>query len=257
MSESFDYGKAHIHFDEIDSTNSYVRRLIDKSRQDGSELPEYLLVSADMQTAGRGRSGKSFSSLAGNGIYMTVMLRADRSPEECMLTTPAAAVGAVLALEAAGSPRLGIKWVNDLFLDGKKVSGILTEAVFDCTGKKIEYILIGIGININADIASMPDDAAKVAGSIHGLHESREELMPHIAESISRRVAESFADSSEILRIYKERSILLGEQVCWHDAVGEHVGTAVDINDMGNLKVRENGQTVTLMSGEVSVRRRA
>lgn len=256
MSERFDYGRSHIHFAEIDSTNSYVRRLIDKSRQDGSELPEYLLVSADMQTAGRGRSGKSFSSLAGNGIYMTVMLRADKSPEECMLTTPAAAVGAVLALEAAGSPRLGIKWVNDLFLDGKKVSGILTEAVFDRTGRKIEYILTGIGINIDADIASMPDDAARVAGSIHGLHESRDELMLHAAESMSRCITESFTDGSEILRIYKERSILLGEEVCWQDSKGQHIGTAEDINDKGNLEVRENGRMTVLMSGEVSVRRR-
>lgn len=255
MPQDFDYAKAHMHFKETDSTNSYVRRLIDKSRQEGTKLPEYLLVSADMQTAGRGRSGKSFSSLAGNGIYMTVMLRADRSPEECMLTTPAAAVGAVLALEAVGSPRLGIKWVNDLFLDGRKVSGILTEAVFDRTGRRIEYILIGIGINIDADIASMPDDAARVAGSIRGLRESREELMPHIAESISRCVAESFADGSGIMRIYKDRSILLGERICWNDGKGQHTGTAEDINDMGNLVVSENGESVTLMSGEVSVRR--
>ena len=255
MSEIFDYGNAHLHFKEIDSTNSYARRLIDKQRREGSNGVKYLLISADMQTAGRGRSGKSFSSLAGNGIYMTVMLRVDRSPESCMLTTPAAAVGAVEALEAAGSQRLGIKWVNDLFSEDKKVSGILTEAVFDRTGKNIEYILIGIGINIDADIASMPEDAAKVAGSISGLNESREELMLHIAESISCRVYESFDDGSRIMRIYRERSILLGRQIVWSDRNGRHIGIAEDINDMGNLVVTENGHTVTLRSGEVSVRR--
>lgn len=255
MLKEFDYRKNNIHFEETDSTNNYAKQLIRERRAAGMDLNSNMLISADVQTAGRGRSGKSFVSPFGNNIYMTLILKLDELPEKCMLITPAVAVGAVQALEEAGSERLGIKWVNDLFLHGKKVSGILTEAVFDKTGTRIEYVVIGIGVDIDTDLTKLPDDLNDIVGSITGLKLDKKNMTISLAEHISKAVARVFEDKESILDIYRDRSVLIGEAVAWSDGSGSHTGRVIDINDNANLVVEEAGTERVLMSGEVSVRK--
>ena len=255
MLKEFDYRLNNIHFEEIDSTNNYAKRLIEEYRAAGKDLDRNILISADVQTAGRGRSGKSFTSPFGSNIYMTLILKLDELPEDCMLITPAVAVGALQALEAAGSERLGIKWVNDLFLHGKKVGGILTEAVFDKTGTRIEYAVIGIGIDIDMDLGRLPEELKEIVGSITGIKLAKKEMTISLAEHISKVVARVFEDKESILDIYRDRSVLIGEEVTWSDGSGSHTGRVVNINANANLVVDEAGTERILMSGEVSVRK--
>ena len=244
-----------IHFDELDSTNNYAKRLIEEYRQSGKNLPDCTVISADRQTGGRGRSGKSFASPSGGSIYMTIILRVDEAADRCMLLTPAAAVGTLWALEEAGSEKLGIKWVNDLFLGDRKVCGILTEAIFAKDGSRIEFAVIGIGININLDIDTLPEEIKAVAGSISGLSLSKPDMVRSVAEQVRKTALASISGDLGFMHIYRERSVLIGREVYWDTADGRHTGQVRDINDKGNLIVDENGNTVTLMSGEVSVRK--
>ncbi len=244
-----------IQLKETDSTNNFAKRLIEERRQSGEALSDCTIISADRQTAGRGRQGKSFASPGGGCIYMTIVMKADEVPERCMMITPAAAVGTLLALEEAGSGMLGIKWVNDLFLKEKKVCGILTEAVFAKDGARIEYVVIGIGINIDLDMAQIPEDVRAVAGTIRRLKLSKQDMVLSIARHVRSEAEASISGETGFMSIYRERSVLTGREVFWEDAGGRHVGKVTDINDRGNLIVSENGNTVTLMSGEGSVRK--
>ena len=245
----------HIHFEEIDSTNNYAKRLIDECRQSGRALPDCTVISADRQLAGRGRSGKSFESPSGESIYMTLVLKVNETADKCMLLTPAAAVGTLTALEEAGSERLGIKWVNDLFLEDRKVCGILTEAVFAVDGSRIEFAIIGIGININLDIKSLPDELYDIVGTISRLSLKKPDMIMSIAEHVRTKALNALSGKSSFMRIYRERSILIGREIYWEDACGKHSGTVRDINDSGNLLVDEEGKLTVLMSGEVSVKK--
>ncbi len=254
MAESLDYNTNNIRLREIDSTNNYAKRLIEQHRQEGTKLPDCMLISADRQSAGRGRCGKSFASPEGGSIYMTLILRLSKPPERCMLITPAAAVGTLEALETAGSKTLGIKWVNDLYLDGGKVCGILTEAVFDGNGVKVEYVIVGIGINIDTDISSLPKEVQEVAASLTGLKSSKEELTLSIAEQVTRRIYAAVQGDISFMYTYRERSILKGRLISWEDDHGKHSGRVITINDSGGLEVEEDGRQIVLSSGEVSVR---
>lgn len=245
-----------IHFSEIDSTNNYAKRLIEESRQTGRPLPDAYLVSADMQTAGRGRLGRSFSSLRGNGIYLSLILKLDIRPDGGNIITPAAAAGVLSALEECGSERLGIKWVNDIFLDGRKVCGILTEAVPGAAGDRLEYVIIGIGVNIDADISSMPAELRDIAGCVSGLDRSNLETAYRIAEHVAADVNAALHGDSRVIDIYRDRSILIGQEIVWTDNSGEHSGVAEGIADNGNLIINEGSHKTVLMSGEVSVRQK-
>ena len=243
----------NIHLSEIDSTNDYAKRLIEQHRRDGIELPDCTLISADRQSAGRGRCGKSFESPKGGSIYMTLILGLNKLPEHCMLITPAAAVGTLEALEAAGSKHLGIKWVNDLYLDEGKVCGILTEAVMDESGTKIEYAVVGIGVNIDADIASFPEEVRDIAATLTGLKNSKEEVIFSIAKQVTSKIYAAVQGDLSFMRIYRERSILTRKCVSWEDDRGRHSGRVLGINDSGSLEVDEDGKKTVLQSGEVSV----
>lgn len=243
----------NIHLSEIDSTNDYAKRLIEQHRRDGIELPDCTLISADRQSAGRGRCGKSFESPEGGSIYMTIILRLNKLPEHCMLITPAAAVGTLEALEAAGSKHLGIKWVNDIYLDEGKVCGILTEAVMDESGTKIEYAVVGIGVNIDADIASFPEEVRDIAATLTGLKNSKEEIIFSIAKQVTSKIYAAVQGDLSFMRIYRERSILTRKCVSWEDDRGRHSGRVLGINDSGSLEVDEGGKKTVLQSGEVSV----
>ena len=297
MSNCFNYDFEYLHFPELDSTNNYAKRLIEEHRQSGDRqsgnrqsadgasgdrqfadghagagqpgdgcvdrcaediLPLSLVISADRQTSGRGRCGKSFVSPSGSSIYMTVVLKIGKAPDKCQTLTPAAAVGTLKALEEAGSGELGIKWVNDLFLKDRKVCGILTEAVFAEDASKIEYVIVGIGINIDLDLDTLPEEVREVAGTLKDLRLAKSDMVQSIAEHVRTELMHAIGGKTGFMRIYRERSILIGRGIYWNDAAGRHTGLVRDINDIGNLIVDEDGRTdgtVTLMSGEVSVRR--
>ena len=159
---------AHLHtnglsvtaLDIAESTNTCVRRLA----EDGA--PEGTVVVAAEQTAGRGRSGKSFLSPAGTGVYMSVLLRPALTMHDSLLITTAAAVAVARAIERTVGVTAKIKWVNDVYVDGKKVCGILTEGALDLENGGLRYAVLGIGINICPPAGGFPPELASIAGAL-------------------------------------------------------------------------------------------
>ncbi len=223
-----------VKLDIIDSTSTYAK-------ENAASLPLPSLITARGQTDGRGRTGKKFYSPEGTGLYMTLLTEA---PSGFDLITPAAAVCVCEALEELLSVKLDIKWVNDIFLNGRKVCGILTEK-FICEGRA----LISIGIGINLTTQAFPPDIPQ-AGSLGA------QIDPQaLAESISARILETLekTDIEKILASYRERMFILGREISFRINGKEMTGVASDINESGNLEVKTDGGTITLSSGEISI----
>ena len=146
--------------DLIDSTNDELKR---RAEQGESEM--YLLV-AERQTKGKGTKGRSFFSPGGTGIYMSLLLRPAYTPQECTLLTTMAAVSCAVAIERVVGVKPQIKWVNDIYLDGKKVGGILTQAHLSKDCKAVEWAIVGIGINLSEPEGGFPADLTDIATAI-------------------------------------------------------------------------------------------
>lgn len=243
-----------IRLETVDSTNTFVKRYLKDhslpSCEDGR-----LLVIADEQTAGRGRTGKTFSSLKDNGLYMTLAVPADKKPKELLMLTPAAAVAVLSVLEEEGCRGLGIKWVNDILdADMKKVCGILTEGVRDPDTGLISYAVIGIGLNAGTDVGRLPEELGNIAGSIT-VRSGKTELAEKIAGRVSQFADRILAgDREDVLKKYRESSILTGKAITWEQDGILRSGVADSVNDDCNLVVRTEEDTIILNSGMVSVR---
>lgn len=222
----------NIKLDCVDSTNNYAKKNIT-----GITLPS--LIIAERQTAGRGRQGKSFYSPDRTGIYMTLVFDA---PESCDLLTAAAAVAVCLELEALGA-KPQIKWVNDVYLDGLKICGILAER-FIHGGRK--YIALGIGINVTTE--SFPPDIPN-AGSLN-INCDKDLLANNIAVRFF-----GLTDSERILTEYEKRLFVIGKTVTYIKNGTEYTATVKGINSFCNLIVRRtDGCEDVLSSGEISIK---
>lgn len=226
-------------FPTIDSTNTEAKRITSF----GLNTP--LLICAEEQTAGRGRLGRSFFSPSSTGLYMSLAMKIDASMSDAVLVTGAAAVAVCQAIESISYVKCDIKWVNDILIDGKKVCGILTEAF----SSNNENILI-IGIGVNCTTSSFPEEITATAGSVGKL--DRNMLAALIVNHLLR-----FTDdlsSRSWLDEYRSRSIVLGKDITYYKNGSEHFARVKDINHNGALIVEENGETLTLSTGEISLR---
>ena len=222
-----------IRLDTVDSTNTYARA-------HAPSLPLPSLIIAREQTAGRGRQGKSFYSPADTGLYFTLLFEADESFD---FITPRAAVAVCKALESEEiSPQ--IKWVNDIYLGGRKVCGILCER-FESQGR----MLTAAGIGINLTTRDFPGELP-LAGSVGAALDPVE-----TAEKIALSLLNSPADYSRdaLLAEYKKRSLITGKEIEYTENGRILTGKAVDINDNFNLEVETPEGTKLLSSGEVSI----
>ncbi len=164
---------ALLYYPSVDSTNTEAKRLI----KSGMAAP--FLVTADYQSAGRGSKGRSFFSPAGTGIYMSLTVAANISPDTVKITS-SAAVAVKAAAERLSGKRLRIKPINDIYLEDKKICGILCETVYD--GSENAFVIVGVGMNVNT--AVFPDELTS-AGSLGG-DVSREELISEITKELLR-----------------------------------------------------------------------
>lgn len=160
--------------DECDSTNTALKR-------DAAELPADSVLIAKRQTGGRGRLGRSFYSPEGTGLYMSVLLRPSLSAGDLTLITPAAAVAVCRAIESVYGVEAKIKWVNDVYAHGKKVCGILTEAVFS-PGGALSHAVLGIGVNVSPPPGGFPAELTHIAGTV--LDAPRPRSLPALAAGI-------------------------------------------------------------------------
>lgn len=225
----------------VDSTNTYAKKLAADGARDGT------VVIAEQQTAGRGRRGNSFYSPPKSGLYMTVILRPERHAADTDLFTVCAGCGVCRAVEELSGTKPLIKWVNDVYLGGKKICGILSEAAADFESGTVDSVVTGIGINISTD--DFPDGLGSKAGSV-GVDISRARLAAAVCRELvfclSRSREENIAE-------YKARSMVLGKEVGFVLNGVQCAGKAVDIDDSGRLVVVTEDGEVKLNSGEVSV----
>ena len=230
---------------EVDSTN----RLAKERAQDGA--PQGVCILADTQTAGRGRHGRTFCSPAGTGLYMSLVLRPVLPAEKALSVTTAAAVAVCRAIERVSARKAQIKWVNDVYCDGKKVCGILTEGAFD--NGVMTYAVLGIGINVSDPEGGFPADIAEIAASVYGKaggdrHVLAAAVLDAFFEEYDRLAEERFVEE------YRARSCLIGKSVVVNAPSGDREAVALGVDEECRLLVRyEDGREEALSSGDVSV----
>ncbi len=228
-----------ISLDITDSTNNEAKRII----KDGKKEP--FLVIAKEQTAGRGRQGKNFFSPKDTGLYMTVCFPIEKSVQDFLYMTSAAAVSVVKEILWLTGIACRIKWVNDIYKDGKKICGILTESVLG----ENPFIIVGIGINLTT--ADFPSDIKNIASSLE------KDISPALlAEGIAQRLKNYFDEgTSSFMDDYRKFSLVPGEDITYIKNGETYEGRAVKILDSGALLVKKaNGEEEILDSGEISLR---
>ena len=231
------------------STNARVR---EKANQG---CPEGCVIVACEQTAGRGRYGRQFFSPVDSGVYLSLLLRPTAySPQQATCLTAAAAAAMCQAIEAVTGQQPGIKWVNDIFLHGKKVCGILTEAAVGLETGTLNYMVLGAGVNLYPPAEGFPEEIQSIAGSVleHSCPEAKNRL---VGEFLNRFWDfYSHPECRAYLEDYRARSLAIGRNVTVLSA-GKAVSVyAYGIDDDFRLLVRyENGDTEALSYGEIRI----
>ena len=214
-------------------------------------LPEGTVYLTDCQSGGRGRQGHSFYSPKGMGIYFSILTRPKESSGNALTITTHAAVAVVRAVKELYDISLSIKWVNDLFLNGKKVCGILAEGKF-CPA--LEYCIMGIGINLFTPEGGYPAEISEIAGSLFGEYQEerffdfdRNRLMATILYHYF-----CICDEKEVLPEYRENNLVLGRRVLFSENGIEKEGIVRAITKHGELFLSlDSGASQILLSGEV------
>ncbi len=230
--------------DEVDSTSSYIRRMLD-SGETGS-----VLVVAGMQTSGRGRNGKTFYSPDKTGLYMSVLLHPHCAFADAVGITTCAAVAVAKAIASVTGIQTGIKWVNDLYVDSKKVCGILCEAVNDYKQGITKSAIIGVGVNLST--VAFPDELRDIAGSLGIDNNYRARLCAEIANALFDLPLGAVPEN--VLDEYRRLSIVIGKDIDYFINGQKYTARAIGIDNSGGLIIENNGEISTLGSGEISLR---
>jgi len=236
---------------EVGSTNTLLKELA------GKGAPEGTAVIAGRQTAGRGRLGRSFYSPSATGLYMSFLLRPNLPAAEAGLLTACAAASAAEAIDEIAGVTTGIKWVNDLFLNGKKICGILTEGSVDCENGLLNYAVVGIGINITPPEEGYPEELREIVGTIYP-DSNAPTCRCRLAAAILDRFMGYYASLREVpfYSVYREKSLALGQEVRLLAPAGEpEKALVLDIGRDFSLQCRmEDGSMRKVSSGEISLR---
>ncbi len=238
-------------YDQLPSTNDLAKTM---ARQGA---PHGTVIIAQRQTGGRGRMGRSFHSPAGMGIYLSTILRPQCEPGQLMHLTCATAVAMCDAVDTATGLRPGIKWINDLVWQTRKLGGILTELVLKPNGQ-LEAAVVGIGINCGQSPADFPDALADIACSLKMATGSSPDLALLAAtmiRSLLRMSGSLLSGQAQMLDRYKADCVTLGQDILVVRAKHRIPAKALAIDTQGALVIRTwDGEIQTVNSGEVSVR---
>lgn len=235
----------------VDSTNTIAKDMASQGAKEGK------VIIASEQSKGRGRMGRTFYSPQETGIYFSIILRPKLNLEDSLLITSTAAVIVAEAMEKIAPVEAKIKWVNDIFINKKKVCGILTEAAIDLENGCLEYAVLGIGININTNI--FPKEISSLAGSLFDKKPNDSPIRSLLLAEILNKMAvcmNSF-DNKSYIQKYRERSFLIGKDILVIKGKEKTPALAIDIDHKARLVVEyEDKSQETLSSGEVSIRRK-
>lgn len=225
------------YYETLPSTNAEAKKMILEGAREGVLLAKH-------QTAGRGRLGRTFFSE--NGIFMSVIIAPEKIPFDTGFLTSAAAAATCRAITEKGFDA-GIKWVNDIYLNGKKICGILAEAV--SIGMETLAYVVGIGINVGE--SDFPEDIKEIAAALPLSEKEKQELFFSVLANIEKALSEN---KETLLSYLKEKSIVLGKDIRFF-GVKDGEGVAIDLDENGGLIVQTGGnEKITLTGGEISVR---
>jgi BirA family biotin operon repressor/biotin-[acetyl-CoA-carboxylase] ligase len=233
---SLGIGRPRLHLREVDSTNERAKRLALEGAAHGT------LVTAEHQSAGRGRQGRAWIAPPGHALLMSLLLRG-LGERQAMLPL-AAAVATCEACERVARVRCEIKWPNDVWVDGRKVAGILLE------GRPQDgWVVLGMGLNVSTAAREFPEELRDHATSLaiatpDEMPPPVEAVLDQVLPALDRRLA---APAAEVLEAWRGRDALRGRRVSWNG--GEGVATGVD--DSGALLVDTGGGVSRLDAGEV------
>ncbi len=259
-----------IHFKKIDSTNAEALRRIEGESKNGQDFLRALdqtVLAADEQSSGRGRLKRAFYSPAKTGVYFTAIYAPQKEIQEPALLTASAAVAVCRSLKEFFGADAKIKWVNDVYVSGKKVCGILAEGHLGPDGK-IDAAAIGIGINIYP--SDFPAEIAGRAGSVLSNNSSQAQnsggahadIRKNLAQDISQKLFDILGDDSKIraaLDEYAALSFIVGKEITVIPVIGDensaYAATVLGIDKKARLLVRlNNGSERALSSGEISIK---
>lgn len=233
---------------KTDSTNTRLKTLAEEGAREGT------VAVALEQTAGRGRKGRNFCS-PDSGIYISFLLRPAFEAEEVSLLTVAAAVAAARTVDFVTGKNSGIKWVNDIYTDGRKVCGILSEAALSVESRNVDYAIVGTGINLYKPQGGFPDEIKNVAGWL--FDKPVKNLKNIVVKKLTDEffgIYRNFADKS-FFDEYRAKSIITGKTVSVVKSDRTLPACVLRIDDACRLEVKyENGETELLSSGEISVK---
>ncbi|SEK45036.1 biotin--[acetyl-CoA-carboxylase] ligase [Ruminococcus albus] len=238
-------------YKETDSTNTRLRELA------ANGAPEGTAVIAGMQTGGKGRLGRKFFSPSNTGLYLSILLKPEMTAADAVRITTAAAVAVAEAVEKISGKRSDIKWVNDVYMDGRKICGILTEASFNLENGGLDYAVCGIGINVYEPEGGFPEDIKDIAGAV--LDTPAEDIRNRMAAMVLENFMGYYRHLSEnsFLQGYQSRLMWRGEDI--NIIRGSEITPAklIDADEKCRLMVRyEDGTEDTVSSGEISIRKR-
>lgn len=239
-------------YKEVTSTNTMLKERGSQGAKEGQ------VIIANMQTAGRGRIGRTFHSPSDTGIYMSILLRpTELIPQDAVKITTLAAVCACEAIENVSGKSASIKWVNDIFMDGLKVCGILTEAAMSLESGNLDYVVLGIGLNAYEPEGGFPEDIKGIAGSIFDKRtlDAKNKLIAMFLDKFIEGYKTNKLNS--YVSKYKEKSFVIGLDVNVISPLSTRPAKAIDIDDECRLVVEfEDGSIEHLASGEISIRPR-
>lgn len=231
----------------IDSTNIRAKALAAEG------APHGLAVIADAQSGGRGRLGRSFFSPERGGIYLSYILRPACTPEQAALITSLTAVAVARAIESVAETEVRIKWVNDLYIGGKKVCGILSEAGMNMETGGLDYVVVGIGVNTGR--TAFPPELREIATSIGnetGTAPDRNRLIAEISNQMDRHY--DMLGTGAFLEESRRRSCVIGRKVLVLEGGRQYPAVAEDIDERGRLVIRTGEGITRLGYGEVSLK---
>lgn len=235
--------------EQVTSTNTVLKELAEQGR------PEGLVLIAEKQVKGKGRLGRSFYSPKGSGLYMSILLRPELPPEDSLAITTAAAVAVAEAVSAVTGRQALIKWVNDVYLCGRKICGILTEAAIDFENRKLNYAVLGIGVNVLEPPGGFPAEVAEVAGALYR-EEAPAGSRTRLAAEILNRFFRFYRALPEhsYMGEYKRLSLLTGLEITFRQGRETWEGTVLGIDDEARLVVRlDSGEEKAFGAGEVAI----
>ena len=217
----------------------------------GEEPP--VLVVADMQEAPRGRFNRPFFALEKAGIYMSLLLKPETQLHELPQYTVLMAVAVAEAIDSLIGVETQIKWVNDIYLNGKKIVGILSEAMMDVESNSLKHVIIGMGINFSVPQEKFPAELQEKATSLFADRTPTVTRNQLIIEIWNRFFDLLEQKDAAYLAVYREKSFVLGKQVTFQRQNQQYTGKAVAISETGELIVDLGSETLALSSGEISL----